>query len=72
MPGGFLHFVGLKVATSPVCSAGESEESGNAQPAFFMRLLEPSLEPGNYEKEPCLQKEFRLGKGATLAYLPGA
>ena len=42
-PAEFLHFLHAEFAASPVSSAGELDEAGNARPAFFMRLFDTKV-----------------------------
>ena len=44
MSTSFLHFLGNELH-SPVCSTGEFYMAGNARPAFFMCLFDPSSAP---------------------------
>ena len=44
MSTGFLHYLGNEL-NSPVYSAGEFDKAGNARPAFFMCLFDPSSAP---------------------------
>lgn len=41
----FSTFSERRVCVSPVCSTGDSDQAGNARPAFFMRLLTPGSTP---------------------------